>query len=163
MIDRELNELFNRQLNEELRNAYLYLSMAAFFDEKGLGGFANFFKVQAKEELEHAMKFYEHIVDRGGSVELYELPRPKSSWASVLEAAEDFYKAEVENTQRIWSLVEEARKAGDKAAEAFLHWFINEQVEEEKIFQEILQILEYSGETPQAVLMLNAKLAERKS
>lgn len=153
---------FNRQLNQELRNAYLYLSMAAYFDSLSLSGFANFFKVQAKEELEHAMRFYGFIVDRGWSVELGEIPKPKSSWESILEAAEDFLRAEQENTQRIWRMVDLARQAGDKAAENFLQWFVSEQVEEEKTAGELLAKVKLVKDSPAGILALNRELAERK-
>ena len=153
---------FNRQLNQELRNAYLYLSMAAYFDSLSLSGFAHFFKVQAREELGHAMKFYEFINDRGWRVELDEIPRPRESWSSVLEAAEDFLKAEQENTQRIWRIVDQARQAGDKAAENFLQWFVAEQVEEEKTASELLAKVRMVKEQPAGILQLDRVLAERK-
>jgi ferritin len=153
---------FNRQLNQELRNAYLYLSMAAYFDSLSLGGFANFFKVQAREELGHAMKFYNFLVDRGWSVELGDIPRPRGSWGSILEAAEDFLKAEQENTQRIWTMVDLARQSGDKAAENFLQWFVSEQVEEEKTASELLAKVKLVEDNPAGILALDRQLAERK-
>ena len=115
----DLRAEFNRQMNQELRNAYLYLAMAAYFDSLSLTGFAHYFKVQAREELGHAMKFYEFMVDRGWEVELQDVPKPKTKWGSVLEAAEDFLAAETENTKRIWRLVDLARGAGDKAPRTY--------------------------------------------
>jgi ferritin len=136
--------------------------MASYFDELSLKGFANYFKVQAREELGHAMKFYEFIIDRGWKIEIQDIPRPKSSWRSILEAVEDFLAAEVENTKRIWRLVDLARESGDKAAESFLQWFVNEQVEEEKNANELLAILKLTKEHPSAILALDRVLAERK-
>ena len=153
---------FNRQLNQELRNAYLYLSMAAYFDSISLTGFAHYFKVQAREELGHAMKFYEFIADRGWGFDLSEIPKPKSGWGSILEAAEDFLKAEQENTQRIWRMVDLARQAGDKAAENFLQWFVSEQVEEEKNASELLAKVRMIKDQPAGILALDRALAERK-
>jgi ferritin len=153
---------FNRQMNQELRNAYLYLAMTAYFDSLSLTGFANYFRVQAKEELGHAMRFYDFMVDRGWEVELQEVPKPKTKWNSVLEAAEDFLAAETENTKRIWRLVDLAREAGDKAAENFLQWFVSEQVEEEKNASELLAKVRMARDQPAALLALDRALAERK-
>lgn len=153
---------FNRQLNQELRNAYLYLAMTAYFDSLSLTGFAHYFKVQAKEELEHVMRFYEFMVDRGWEIELQDVPKPKAKWGSVLEAAEDFLAAETENTKRIWKMVDLAREAGDKAAESFLQWFVNEQVEEEKNASELLAKVKLAKDHPAALLALDRMLAERK-
>lgn len=161
-MEREMLEALNRQLNQELRNAYLYLAMAAYFENLPLSGFAHYFKVQAKEELEHAMKIYDYIVARGDRVELQDVPVPKKSWSSVLEAVKDFYEAEKENTQRIWSLVEIARKHGDKATESFLYWFVNEQVEEEKQALDLLSKVEMVKDNVAALLALDRILAERK-
>jgi ferritin len=158
----DLRAEFNRQMNQELRNAYLYLAMAAYFDSLSLTGFAHYFKVQAREELGHAMKFYEFMVDRGWEVELQDVPKPKTKWGSVLEAAEDFLAAETENTKRIWRLVDLARGAGDKAAESFLQWFVSEQVEEEKSASELLAKVRMARDQPAALLALDRALAERK-
>jgi len=136
--------------------------MASYFDELSLKGFANYFKVQAREELGHAMKFYEFIIDRGWKIEIQDIPRPKSSWGSIREAVEDFLAAEVENTKRIWRLVDLARESGDKAAESFLQRFVNEQVEEEKNANELLAMLKLTKEHPSAILALDRVLAERK-
>jgi|UniRef100_A0A7C1GPY8 ferritin len=162
MNDQTLPLEFNKQMNQELRNAYLYFAMASYFDGLSLKGFANYFKVQAREELGHAMKFYEFIIDRGWKIEIQDIPRPKSSWGSILEAVEDFLAAEVENTKRIWRLVDLARESGDKAAESFLQWFVNEQVEEEKNANELLAMLKLTKEHPSAILALDRVLAERK-
>ncbi|AKG38576.1 ferritin [Infirmifilum uzonense] len=153
---------FNRQMNQELRNAYLYLSMAAYFDSLSLNGFANYFKVQAREELEHAMKLYQFIIDRGWEVELEDIPKPKTRWSSILEAVEDFLKAEQENTQSIWRMVDHARQAGDKAAENLLQWFVSEQVEEEKIASELLAKVKLIKDNPAGIIALDRVLAERK-
>lgn len=158
----EVREDFNRQLNQELMNAYVYLSMAAYFDSISLTGFAHYFKVQAREELEHAMKIYEFMADRGWRIELQTLPKPKANWSGVLEAVEDFLKAEEENTKRIWKMVDLARQAGDKAAENFLQWFVNEQVEEEKNASELQAKVKLLKDHPIGLLMLDRMLAERK-
>ncbi len=160
-IPERLVDEMNKQLNRELRNAYLYLSMAAFYEEKGLPGFANYFLVQAREELEHAMKIYRFILDRGWRVVLQDIPAPKTEWSSVEEPVEDFLEAEKRNTESIWRLVDIAREEGDKAAEQFLQWFVEEQVEEEKQALELKARLGMVRGSPAALLALDNMLAKR--
>lgn len=162
LLSTKMEELLNKQLNQELRNAYLYLSMASYLDSLGLRGFAHYFKVQAREELGHAMKIYGFINDLGGRVVLQDIPKPKESWGSVLEIAEDFYKAEVENTWRFYELMDRAREEGNKSVESFLKWFIDEQVEEVSSASDLLAKVRMVGEQKHALLMLDSKLAERK-
>jgi ferritin len=162
MLDKKVEEVLNKQLNQELQNAYLYLSMASYFTSLNLNGFTHYFLVQAKEEVEHAMKIFRYISDRGGKVELYEIPRPRSNWSSIEEAIEDFYNSEVANSKRIWELVEIVNKIGDKATESFLKWFIDEQVEEEKNSQELLAKIKMVKESLPALLMLDNILGQRK-
>ncbi|ADM28135.1 Ferroxidase [Ignisphaera aggregans DSM 17230] len=162
MISDKIVEALNKQLNRELYSAYLYLAMASWFDSRNLKGFAHWMKVQAREEVEHAMKFYEYINDRGGRVVLEDIKAVQIEWKSVTEVFEYALEHERNVTRYIHELFNLARSEGDRATEVFLHWFINEQVEEEKTFSEILQILKYAGETPQIVLILDRQLAERK-
>ncbi len=162
MLVEEVLKALNKQLNEELRNAYLYLAMAAYFDEKGLDGFAHFFKVQAREELEHAMKIYEYIIARNGRIELYDVPKPEANWKDIVGVVEEFYRAEVENTKRIWELVDVAEKHGDKATVSFLKWFIDEQVEEEQLASDLKAKIEFVANNPPGILALNRELRQRK-
>ncbi|MEO3992749.1 MAG: ferritin [Desulfurococcaceae archaeon TW002] len=162
LLSFRIQELLNKQLNQELRNAYLYLSMSAYFDSLGLKGFAHYFRVQAKEEIEHAMKIYEFIYDAGGKVILSEVPQPKTSWGSVSEAIEDFYVAEVENTKRFYELIDVAREENNKAVESFLKWFIDEQVEEVSSASDLLTKIKMIEDHKPSLLILDAKLAERK-
>jgi len=136
--------------------------MSSYFDDLGLKGFAHYFRVQAREELGHAMKIYEFIYDAGGKVVLSEIPQPKTSWGTVSEAIEDFYVAEVENTKRFYELIDVAREEGNKAVETFLKWFIDEQVEEVSSANDLLTKIKMIGDHKPTLLMLDAKLAERK-
>lgn len=161
-MNQEVLEALNKQLNQELANAYFYLAVAAYFDYNSLKGFANYFKVQAREEVEHAMKIYEYISARGARVDLRDVALPKKDWSSPLDAVRDFYEAERANTQRIWELVDLARKHGDKATEALLQWFVNEQVEEEEQALDLLSKVEMIKGDVGALLALDRVLAERK-
>ena len=135
--------------------------MAAFFEEQGLPGFAAFFRAQAREELEHAMRIYGYIHDRGGKVELMDVPAPRAGWQGVVDAVEEFVRIEGETTRRVWNLVDMARQEGDKATESFLQWFVNEQVEEEKLASDMLAKVKLAGISGPALLMLDRMYASR--
>lgn len=161
-MDKEILNALNQQLNQELQNAYLYFAMAAYFDNLGFKGFSHYFKVQAREKLEHALKIYEYINSRGARVDLYDVRLVKKNWNSIHDAMKDFYDAEKNNTQRIWNIVDLARRLGDKATEAFLQWFVNEQVEEEEQAMDLLNKIELVKDNPAGLLTLDRLLAERK-
>lgn len=163
MIGKAMQDAMNEQINKELFSSYLYLSMAAYFEAKNLPGFAHWMRVQADEEREHAMKFYDFILDRGGRVELKAIEAPKTDWNSNLEAAEEVAAHEAKVTASIHALYEMALKEKDYAAQVMLHWFITEQIEEEKSAAEIVADLKLIEERGTAVLMLDHRLGKRKS
>lgn len=163
MIKDEIQEAVNNQINRELYSAYLYLSMAAYFESINLRGFAHWMRVQAKEEVGHAMKLYDHLVERGGRVTLQPIEAPPKKWKSPLNAFEDVYEHERKITQMINNLVNLAKAEGDHATEVFLQWFVNEQVEEEASALEILEKLKLIGESGHAIFMIDRELAKRES
>ncbi|MEM0203822.1 MAG: ferritin [Archaeoglobaceae archaeon] len=152
----------NVQLNREIYSAYLYLSMSAYFESLGLKGFANWMKVQWQEELMHAMKFFDYIANRGGRVELYEIEAPPKEWKSPLEAFEFALEHEKSVTKRISDLVNLSIEEKDHATFNMLQWFVNEQVEEERSFGEIVAKLKLAGNDTRALLFLDAELGQRK-
>jgi ferritin len=160
-ISDRLADAINDQLNFELYSGYIYLSMAAWFEENNLDGMASWMKIQAEEEFEHAMRFWDHIVDRGGRVMLKEIEGPKTEWASALEAWEDAYEHEQTVTKRIMDIGDIAEEEGDKSAYPMLQWFYDEQVEEEEQTMRIRDLLEMIGDSTNALLRLDAKLGER--
>ena len=161
MLSEKMNEALNKQLNEELYSAYLYLSMSAWFDSIGLKGFANWMMVQYKEETEHAMKFYSYIQSRGGDVKLYAIKEPPSQWDSPLHAFKETLKHEQFITKCINELVDLAEELKDRPTLNFLQWFIDEQVEEEENDRDIIQRLELIGESKNGIFMLDRELAQR--
>ncbi|MCE4621015.1 MAG: ferritin [Desulfurococcales archaeon] len=160
-LSERILELLNKQLNAELYSAYLYLSMAAYFEEKSLKGFASWMKKQAREELEHAMKIFNYIVERGGRVSLEAIEKPLSEWESPLEAVRYALEHETKVTKSIDELFKAAREEGDHATEVFLHWFIREQVEEESQFSDLLAKLNMAGDDPAALIALDSALSKR--
>ena len=161
MIGKPMQDAMNEQINKELFSSYLYLSMAAYFGDKNLPGFANWMRIQADEERGHAMKFYDFILERGGRVLLKAIDAPKTDWTSSLEVAEEVAAHEAKVTASINALYELALKEKDYPAQVMLQWFISEQVEEEKNAAEIVANLRLIEERGTAVLMLDHRLAKR--
>ena len=81
MIGKAMQDLMNEQINKELFSSYLYLSMAAYFEGKSLPGFAHWMRVQEAEEREHAMKFYDFMLERGSQVALKTSKRRRTNGA----------------------------------------------------------------------------------
>jgi ferritin len=161
MISKTMQDATNEQINKELYSSYLYLSMASYFESKNLPGFAKWMHVQAEEETKHGMKFYQHLVERGGRVILQAIAAPGTEWKSNLEVFKEVQSHEAEVTALINSLYERAIKEKDYPMQVLLHWFINEQVEEEKNATDIVQQLELIDAHGTAVLMLDHQLGKR--
>ena len=161
MITKTMQDAINDQINKELYSAYLYLSMAAYFEDNNLPGFAHWMRVQESEEREHAMKLYDFLLERGGRVILKAIDAPKTEWKSTLEVAEEVAAHEAKVTAYIYALYETALKEKDYPAQMMLQWFITEQVEEEKNAAEIVANLKLIETHGTAVLMLDSRLAKR--
>jgi ferritin len=161
MIGKAMQDAMNEQINKELFSSYLYLSMAAYFEDKNLTGFAHWMRLQADEEHEHAMKFYNFILDAGGRVYLKAIDAPETEWSSNLEVATQVAAHEGKVTASINDLYELALKEKDYAAQVMLQWFISEQVEEEKNAAELVAKLRLIEERGTAVLMLDHRLSKR--
>jgi ferritin len=151
----------NEQINAEMFSAYLYLSMSAVLERMNLPGFANWMRVQAQEEMAHAMKFYDYILERGGTIRLKAIEAPQASWKSVTEIFKAGLNHEEKVTALINDLVDIAAAEKDHAASLMLQWFVNEQVEEEANAMEILGKLEIAGDTAGGLYMLDKEMAMR--
>jgi ferritin len=161
MIGKAMQDAINEQINKELYSSYLYLSMAAYFADKNLPGFASWMSKQEGEEREHAMKLYEFLIDRGGRVALKAIAAPEGDWKSALELFKQVAAHEAAVTASIHNLYEVAIKEKDYAAQVMLQWFINEQVEEEKNASEIVAQLELVEARGTAIMMLDHRLGKR--
>jgi ferritin len=161
MIGKKMEEALNGQIKEEMFSAYLYLSMSAWFDSINLKGFANWMRVQWQEELVHALKIFDFVNERQGTVNLKQLDAPQLKWDSPLMAFEAAYKHEQHITKCINNLVQTAIDEKDIATEIFLEWFVNEQVEEEASADEIVQQLKLVGDKGQGLFMINRELGQR--
>ncbi len=161
MISKAVEQAFNEQFNKELASAYIYAAMAADFESKNYSGFARWMTAQAKEEVEHAQKFYHFLLERGGRPLYDTVEKPQESWASVREVFEHALKHERFITKSIDELVNTARKHDDKASEVFLQWFVSEQIEEESTVESILAKFDLAGEDNRGLYLLDKELGAR--
>lgn len=161
MVSNELETAINRQINAELWSGYLYLSMSVHFAHKGLPGFANWFKVQFKEEQDHAHKLMNYLVSKGNRVELQPIERVDTSWDSLLQAFEVTLEHERLVTSLINNLVSMSRKENDFATENMLQWFVSEQVEEEETAQSMIDGLRLIGDNGFGIYTMDKELAKR--
>lgn len=161
MVSKKLETAINKQINAELWSAYLYLSMSAHFSNKGLPGFANWFKVQFEEEQDHAFKFMNYLISKGNRVELMPIQEVETSWESPLKAFEDALNHEKVVTSLINDLVTLARSENDFATENILQWFVNEQVEEEESAQAKIDGLKLIGDNGFGLYSMDKELAQR--
>ncbi len=161
MISKKMAQALNKQLNNELYSAYLYLSMSSYGNSVGLKGAANWFMVQYQEEMVHFMKFYDYINSQGIHVELAAMEAPPSEFGSLLAMFEQALKHEQFITKSINDWMELAVKEKDHATQIFLQWFVTEQVEEEASAGDVIARLKMAGETGAGLLMVDSELAAR--
>jgi ferritin len=161
MIAERLNTAINDQIKHELESYYIYLSMAAYFHAMSLDGMGHWMRCQAHEETIHAMKFFEHLIDRDGKVVLQDLKQLKTEWGSPLEAFQDAFEHEKFISGKINDLITIAREEKEYASEPLLAWFSDEQIEEEASTGKIADELEMIGEDKSALLMLDRELGAR--
>ena len=156
LISNSINAAFNAQVGHELSNSNQYVAVAAWFDGESLKGLAKMFYKQAEEERMHALKFVEFILDAGGHVEIPAIPATQNTFASAQAAAQLALDVEVQTTALINDLLTQAIAEKNYAAQNFLQWFVNEQVEEMASATTNLDILQKAGPN---VLMVEAYLA----
>ena len=163
MLSKRLQDVINEQINAEFASAYSYLAMGAHFETVHLPGFARWMRMQYEEELSHGLKLFDYLNDRGGSVTLQAIEQPAGKFKSPLEVFQRVQKHEAKVTGMVDRLYELAQKENDHATEVEMHWFIKEQVEEEKAVQGILEHLKLIGDHGVSMLMLDRQLGARNS
>jgi ferritin len=163
MLPKTLQDAMNEQIKNELYSAYLYLSMSAYCEAANLPGFAHWMRVQAQEEVGHAMKFFEFINDRGGRVVLQAIDQPPVQFQSPQALFEQTLEHEQKVTGMIHNLYALAVQEKDYASQVFLNWFEDEQVEEEKTASQILETLKMIGTQGPALVMLDQQLGKREA
>jgi ferritin len=163
MLPKKIESAFNDQIRAELQSAYLYLAMAAACDKQGLPGCASWLRSQWEEEIAHAMRFYNFIIDRNGTVELKALDAPSVAFGSPLAVFERALGNEREVTASINGLYELVQKERDFASQPLLDWFLTEQVEEEATVGQIVDDLRRVGDQGEGLFLLDKELGRRGS
>jgi ferritin len=158
----ELRDGFQQQMRMEFASAYLYLSMAGFCAHRGLQGMARWLRIQWHEELKHALKFYDFLLERGEAPQLMALEQPPAQWDSIHQLFEQVLAHEQKVTANIHRLYQRAGELHDYPAQVFLHWFIEEQVEEENQARAVLDQLRLVGESGMGLYLLDRQLGERQ-
>jgi ferritin len=154
-------QAMNVQMNAEFYSSFMYLAMAAHFEHEALPGIAHWLKLQAEEERGHAMKFFGHMVERGGKPILAALPASPANWAGPEAAFKNVVEHEEQVSRLIDSLAALARKEEDFATENFLQYFIKEQVEEEAQSKLLYAQFQMAGASKGSIMMMDHRLGKR--
>ena len=161
MMNAKVRDLLNQQINKEFYSAYLYLDFSNYFEDAGLDGFANWYKVQAQEERDHAMLFYQYLQNENQKVTLEAIAKPDK----VFTCHMDVLKAGLGHEEYVTSLINDiyaaAYEVKDFRTMQFLDWFVKEQGEEETNANDMITKMELFGSDPKSLYMLNQELAAR--
>lgn len=162
VINGKVEDVLNAQINKEFYSAYLYLAMSAYFDEIGLFGFANWTKVQAREEVDHGMILFDYIIERNGTVNLQQINAPEKSFENPLQVFEKIYEHEKYVTESIECVAYMSEEECDMATRNFINWYIAEQVEEEANAWDVITKLKMFGDDKSALFLFDQELASRQ-
>lgn len=162
MLSNKMTDALNAQANREFYSSYLYLSMSAYFQSIGMKGFAAWMRVQAGEELVHAMKFYDYVVDAGGRAKMLAVEAPQFIWASPSDAFQHVWNHERAVTGLIHALVGVAVLEKDEATKSLLQWYVDEQVEEEESSDYVLKKVRAAGDDAKALKAADRELGQRR-
>ena len=157
-----ITKIVNEQIQEEMFSSYLYLSMAAYLENQNLKGFANWMRVQAKEEYDHALGFFNYLLTRGAKVELLALAKPEHNFSDTMDILTKTLAHENHITAKIHAIYELALQEKDFALHSFLKWYVDEQVEEEANAQELIDKVKILGGNGEALYLLDRELLARQ-
>ena len=160
MLDNRVSVL-NAQVNQEFYSAYLYLDFASYFTDKGLDGFANWYQVQAQEERDHAMLFYQYLHNNNFRVVLEAIAKPDQTLQAPMDPLKAGLAHEEYVTRLIHAIYAAAQEAKDFRTMQFLDWFIKEQGEEEKSAHDLITKMELFGGEAKGLYLLDSELAAR--
>ena len=161
-MNKKVYKVFNEQVQAELYSAYMYLAMSLYLEDKNFKGMASWLKVQYEEERAHAFRLAKFMQERGVKPELLQIDTPPAEYGTPLEVFTKALEHEQYVTSRIYSMYEVAVKEKDYAAMTHLHWFIDEQVEEEDQTREIVDKLTMVGDNMNGLFVIDSQLGARK-
>jgi ferritin len=159
----KIYKALNDQIKHEFYSSFLYLSIASYFENVPLEGFSKWFRKQAEEEHEHAMKIYDYLLDRNLHVDLQAIEKPDVKFDAIPAIFEAALKHEQKVTHWIHQIYDMAIQEKDHATHVFLQWFITEQVEEEKNAQDNLDQILFIGDDKSALFVLDQNFAKKAS
>lgn len=162
-LNPKLAKLLNDQINNEMSSSYIYLAMAAWFEQTPYNGFASWMFNQSREETMHALKFYQYLVDRDAKVQLMPIAKPKADFKNPIDVFQHSLKQEQLVTSQINDLFEVAEQVKDHASKNLLLWFLNEQMEEEKSVRDMLDRLKLAGNDTASLLVLDREAGSRQT
>ncbi len=161
MLNQKMELELNKQINAEYWSAYFYLSMSAYLDKEGLQGCASWMRVQYQEEISHALKFFDYVINRGGEVKLQPIDAVPHEWNGIINVFEETLKHERKVTSLINNLMDVAIEEKDHAAKSFLQWYVDEQVEEESTVQTIIDQLKMVEGKGMGLFTIDKELGQR--
>ena len=161
MMNAKVHELLNAQINKEFYSAYLYLDFSNHFKAAGLDGFANWYMIQAQEERDHAMLFYQYLQNENQKVTLEAIDKPDKVFASHMDVLQAGLAHEEYVTSLINDIYAAAYEVKDFRTMQFLDWFVKEQGEEETNANDMITKMELFGSDPRSLYLLNQELATR--
>ena len=162
MPTKTVEAAINDQIAKEFFASHLYLSMAAWFEDQNLHGFANWMRMQTEEERAHAMRLFNYLIEAGGRVRLKAIDAPAVDFTSPLQVMKESLKHEQKVTASIRKLYELADKEKDYGTQLQLQWFITEQQEEEKNVGDVIARLEMAGDNKVALMFIDRELGSRQ-
>ena len=160
-LSKALQGALNDQIHKEYYSSYLYLAMSAHLEAQSLPGAAKWTRIQSQEELSHALKLFDHMIDRGNRVTLAAIQQPPAEYGSALQLFEKVLEHEQLVTASIHALYALAVKEQDYPAQVMLQWFVTEQVEEEKNASQVVEQLKAVGESKTSLMLLDRHLGKR--
>ncbi len=161
MLHEKVKDLLNQQVNKEFYSAYLYLDLSNYYESRGLDGFANWYKVQAQEERDHAMLFYQYLHNNNEKVVLDTISKPDQMFTCDMDPLKVGLEHENYVTGLINDIYAAAYEVKDFRTMQFLDWFVKEQGEEEANAHDLIAKMELFGSDPKSLYMLNSELAAR--
>jgi ferritin len=161
MISEKLEAAINEQISKEWWSAGIYKGIQAYFVKEGLPGFANWFNVQAVEELTHGERLFNYLAEVGGRPRVLAIEEPKFDYSSPKDAVQYSLAHEELVTSLINKLMDIAKEENDHAAQIMLQWFVNEQVEEEANFGQLLTEVKMVEGDGRGMLVLDRELQAR--
>ena len=158
MLTKKMTELLNKQIELEAMASQVYLAMASWAEVEGLEGTARFFYEHSDEERGHMLRLFHYINERGGHAIVPSLKSVPTKYKSVEDACTHLLEHEVKVTESINNLIDHTLGAKDYTTHHFLQWYVQEQLEEERLARQILDKIKLIGSDKAGLFLLDREL-----